>query len=318
MDAKLINEIVQQVLKALGTNAPQGAAAPAGSPAALAGGASASGVNPATVGLPSFVPVKKYVAPAAKEWTGTWGTRSTPKDTPRPPAKVFVTAEMLLQRLAGAEANAVELAHNEFLTPNAEDLADRKHITIKKAAAKVASPAACVSSPPSRAGAAPRAQSQAGQIANTESNVAGACCKSAVGLVVERADAKVASLLGALNRDGLALVDFTQTDCWRQNIVAMCRAIQSGQVCCGVAVVPYAAGAMVLAGKFNGVSPVQGTRADSVEAAKRHYDANLLVLEHAFSTYHEMRSMAQRFASRGGEMGIDKALLAMIKEEEKA
>lgn len=329
MDAKLINEIVEQVLKALGSTAPQGAGTPAsgvnpvtGVRSALdvkpASGVSApSGVNPSVVGLPSFVPVRKYVAPVSKEWSGTWGARSTPKSAPKPPAKIFVTAEMLLARLAGADAGAVELAHNEFLTPNAEDLADRKHITIKKTAAKTVSSVSDVSSQLPRADAIAGAKPQAVQAAKAQAP-ATACGSSSVGLVVERADAKVDSLLGALNRDGLALVNFTQTDCWRQNLAALCRAIQGGQVCCGVAVVPYAAGAMVLAGKFKNVAPVQGTRADSVAAALRHYGANLLVLEHAFSTYHEMRSMVQWFAARGGEVGIDKSLVAMIRAQEKA
>lgn len=143
MDAKLVNEIVEQVLKALG-QAPHSASAPTQKPTDSRPSASSdaqktnpkSAPNASAIGLPSFVPVKKYVAPAVKEWSGTWGVRSTPKSAPKPPAKLFVTAEMLQQRLAGAGGSIVELACNEFLTPNAEDYADRKHITIKRAAAK--------------------------------------------------------------------------------------------------------------------------------------------------------------------------------------
>ncbi len=335
MDAKLVNEIVEQVLKALG-QAPHSASAPTQKPTDSRPSASSdaqktnpkSAPNASAIGLPSFVPVKKYVAPAVKEWSGTWGVRSTPKSAPKPPAKLFVTAEMLQQRLAGAGGSIVELACNEFLTPNAEDYADRKHITIKRAAAKspggacaapVAGEHAGASQTARRFGMAPGETPAAPAAASpsTASAAPVACGSSSIGLVIERADAKVSSLVSALNRD-LPLVDFTQTDCWRQNVAALCRAIQAGQVCSGVVVAPYGAGAMLLASKFKGVRPVQGTRADSVAAAMRHYGANVLVLEHAYATFHEMRAMAQRFAARGGEMGIDKSLDAFVSQQEKS
>ena len=139
---------------------------------------------------------------------------------------------------------------------------------------------------------------------------------AALGLVIERADDKVASVLAALSYDGLAVVDYSQTDCWIANLRLLCEAIVSGSVCGGVAILPYAADAMVLANKVPGVRAVQGTRGDSVAAAIRHFAPNLLVIEHVFSTYHEMRAMVRLFAAEAGARPQAKVLMEALAELE--
>jgi ribose 5-phosphate isomerase RpiB len=118
-----------------------------------------------------------------------------------------------------------------------------------------------------------------------------------LGLVVAAPSDKVENLLAAMRIDGLSVQSFNQTDCWMRNLESLCDAIAGGSVKAAVLLAPYAADAMVLAGKCKGVLAVQGTRADSVAAAVRHYGANLLVLEYAVSTYHEMRQMVRVFAA---------------------
>jgi hypothetical protein len=118
-----------------------------------------------------------------------------------------------------------------------------------------------------------------------------------LGLVVAAPSDTVENLLAAMRIDGLSVQSFNQTDCWMCNLESLCDALAGGAVKAAVLLTPYAADAMVLAGKCKGVLPVQGTRADSVAAAVRHYGANLLVLECALSTYHEMRQMVRVFAA---------------------
>ena len=123
-------------------------------------------------------------------------------------------------------------------------------------------------------------------------------------------------MLGALSRDGVAVTDLTQGDCWMTNLRRLCEAVAGGRLAGGVAILPYAADAMVLAGKIKGIRPVQGTRAESVAAARRHFAANLLVLEHAFSTYHQMRTMLREFV--GGARSAGGSLEAAVAELERA
>jgi len=203
--------------------------------------------------------------------------------TPRPAGKVFLTAELLAQRLAcQTQGGALELADNEFLTPSAQDLVATKHITVHK----VKTPALCTD-----------IQTSSG-CGNPGPETAGLSKQpgcGGIGIVVEKPDAKVEGLLRALSYDISSLSDGNQTDCWILNIRGMCDAIVSGSLTAGVAIFPYGADAMLLAGKIKGIRPVQGTRPASVAAAMRHYDANLLVLEHAFGTFHEMRQMVRTF-----------------------
>jgi ribose 5-phosphate isomerase RpiB len=96
----------------------------------------------------------------------------------------------------------------------------------------------------------------------------------------------------------------------------LCQAVAAGEVAAGAAILPYAADAMAVAGKVKGVRPVQGTRPESVAAALRHFSANLLVLEHAFSTHHQMRTMLRQIAS--GARGAGEALEAALLELERS
>jgi hypothetical protein len=73
---------------------------------------------------------------------------------------------------------------------------------------------------------------------------------------------------------------------------------------------------MAVAGKVKGIRPVQGTRVESVAAALRHFGANLLVLEHAFSTHHQMRTMLRTLAAGG--KGAGGALEAALVELERS
>ena len=97
----------------------------------------------------------------------------------------------------------------------------------------------------------------------------------------------------------------------------MCRDVATGQLAAGVVVLPYAADAIVLANKIKGVRAVQGTRPQSVAAAIRHFDANLLILEHAFSTFHEMRRMIRIFATQRQTRNTAEVLLAAVSELER-
>ena len=115
----------------------------------------------------------------------------------------------------------------------------------------------------------------------------------------------------------MALVDYTQTDCWVRNLRALCGAVAAGGAAAGVAILPYAAGATLLANKIKGIRAVQGTRPDSVSAALRHFDANILVIEHALSTFHEMRAMVRRFATERTGRPAAEVLMAAVGELER-
>ena len=269
MSDDLVNRIAEQVLAALKA---QGTAPPPAAPA----GADADAA-------PLAIPASAAPAPMAK---------------PGAPPKVFVTAEMLGQRLAvdDGDGRAIELAPHEFLTPAAADLADERHVAVRKPAPSLPkAPAPASASVGGNPGQAAATDTPGAVVAPAAPGGDGArTC--GLGLVVERPSDTVRSVLAALARDGLAVADYSQTDCWIVNTQLLCKAIAGGTVPAGVVVLPYAADAMVLAGKVRGIRAVQGTRVDSVAAALRHFAANLLVLEHAFSTYHEMRTMVRLFA----------------------
>jgi ribose 5-phosphate isomerase RpiB len=217
--------------------------------------------------------------------------------------KVFITAEMLTQRLAAAGGGLVELASNEFLTPGAVDLADSRRLTVRRAAAAAAPPAPVVpAGSPSASAAAPPPTPP--------------CACARLGIITHRPDEKVRGVLLALARDAVTVTDLTQGDCWIANLRRLCQAVAAGEVASGAAILPYAADAMAVAGKIKGIRPVQGTRPESVAAALRHFGANLLVLEHAFSTHHQMRTMLRAIA--GGGRGADASLEAALVELERA
>jgi len=218
-----------------------------------------------------------------------------------PPQRAFLTAAALERRMAAepGDGRVIELAANEFLTPAARDVVDERHLTVRRAPQALPSPAS--SSPNATVCEAARNPGPA-----------------AVGLVIERAGQTVTGVLTALKRDGLALVDYTQTDCWIANTRRLCEAVLAREVCLGVAILPYAADAMVLANKVRGIRAVQGSRPDGVAAAVRHFAPNLLVLEHTLNTYHEMRAMVRTFsAERPGEPRA-KVLMEALAELERS
>ena len=88
-----------------------------------------------------------------------------------------------------------------------------------------------------------------------------------------------------------------------------------GETKLGVVLAPYGADAMLLASKCKSVRPVLGTRAESVAAAVRHFGANLLVLEEALSTHHEMRQMVRTIAAPRGEPSHAALLERVAKQE---
>jgi hypothetical protein len=303
MDRELVNTVVEQVLAEL---RKQGVTTRDSAPAPIA---------PEPRPSPTVATPPPPSQPASPP---------TPVDSPRPAAKIWITADVLQQRLAANGPGPLTLEHNEYLTPGAKDVIDRRHVTLKKASAPppvekledkalvelpqrgVGSNDALVANNP-----APAATTTAASTGGNPSNANGA-----IGIVVERTSPTVDGLLRALAHDKLSLTDYTQTDCWIQNLTALGDAIAAGRLTAGVTMLPHAADAMLLAGKMSGIRPVQGTRPDSVAAAIRHYGANLLIVEHAFSTYHEMRQMVRIFATRRSVQNAAQKLLATVRQIE--
>ncbi|MCK4625627.1 MAG: RpiB/LacA/LacB family sugar-phosphate isomerase, partial [Phycisphaerae bacterium] len=123
------------------------------------------------------------------------------------------------------------------------------------------------------------------------------------------------SVTGSLSRGGIGFSQFDESSCWMENLRSMCRDVASGGLAAGVAVLPYAADAMVLANKINGIRAVQGTRLGSVQAGIRHFGANILILEHAFSTFHEMCTMIRVFTNNRAGVSSGDLLEAIGREE---
>jgi ribose 5-phosphate isomerase RpiB len=308
MDAKLVNQIVEQVLAALGRSGAAAPAPPSAAPAVSTppggqGGPSEDKAVRETVS--AAVRQQRFRSQYAPAWAPARKEESVSDSAPRP--RVFITAEMLRQRLAeGAAHGAIELAENEFLTPSAQDLADQKHLTVRKVPPPIGVAPATVAAAP---GSEDRADNQGGPADGDP---------WALGLIVEKADDKVRNLLAGLRREGLSITNYGQTDCWVCNLGHLCKALAAGQVRAGVAILPHAADAMMLASKHKGVRAVQGTRPRSVSAAMRHFAANLLVLEHAYSTVHEMKTMIRLLAGQTGAAFPAGRLLEAVKELEKA
>ncbi len=254
--------------------------------------------------------VKASDAPAQRLDLAGWKTPPIerkgppPVEYPRPQGKVFLTADMLGERLAGSggDGGIITLAHNEYLTPNARDLLEMKHLSIRKSPAPLLAPAAVSNAPLEQSSAARAAITPAGGQA---------------GVVTDHPDDKVNSTIRSLAYDGLTLKDFSRSDCWMSNLPTMCKAIVAGEISTGIALLPYAADAMVLANKFPGIRAVYGTRDESVSSAARRFDANLLILEHVYSTYHEMRKMIRTFTSPRAAEPTCRAFLDMISELER-
>ena len=212
---------------------------------------------------------------------------------------MFVTEEMLKRRIAG-KVTSIELAANEFLTPAASDLAARRRVTVRRTRGPIGRPVAAVqSSPPVATAGATLASGQ-----------------PSAGLLVDRPDEKVLGVLDALVHDGMVMADFSAGDCPIANLRSLCRAVVTGQVRSGVAIVRYAADPMVLANKVKGIRAVQGTCLESVLAGVRRFNANLLIVEHSYRTLHEMRGMVRAFVSAASSAGRANRILAAVQELE--
>ncbi len=283
----LVNEITRRVLEALHSRG-LAAAQPAEAPAPA--NAPANSPAPASTAAPTFAAMARSAASPGPATVISAAQQATGKrETPPPAAKVFITADMLLRRLEteGGNGRTLELAHNEYLTPAAEDVVDQRHLTVKKLPQPLPAP------PETNDGGngQPPAAACATGACETPRPTGG------MGLVIERPSEAVRGVLAGLAHDRMAVVDYTQTDCWIANTRLLCGAVLDGTVSAGAVILPYAADAMVLANKIDGIRAVQGTRTDSVAGAIRHFAPNVLVLEHAFSTFHEMRAMLRAFAA---------------------
>jgi ribose 5-phosphate isomerase RpiB len=223
--------------------------------------------------------------------------------------KVFLTADDLQSRIETTGAGVVELAANEVLTPQAKDLADASRIVVRRAVT--------AADPPSVQPIIKDDHTQAVEALTVVSRPpADRAVIGPVGLVVFRPTELVVTVLQALRHDGPTFVDYSQTDCWFRNTEALAAAIRDGEAAVGILMMRYAADAMVVAGKIKGLRPVQGTRPESVVAAVRRFNANILVLEHRLSTFHEMRAMIRAFtAARTQPIGGD--VLATIDKHER-
>jgi len=275
--------------------------------------------------------VEANPAPQTRVRPGAATPQAQPKARPakcRPaeaPRKVFLTADMLLQRLADndGQSRTIELAHNEFLTPAAMDLADQRHLAVRKQPKPLASPAgaaqaaACppttaqAACPPTTAGPA---EPQAGDASGATQVSAGF---AALGLVVGKPNELVRGVLDSLERDKIIPVDFNRTDCWIVNTQMLCEAVVSGGLAGGVVMVPQAADAVILANKVRGIRAVQGASPGSLALAMARLAPNVLVLEHSSATFHEIRTMFRMFAGPRASKGQAETLIGAIEKLER-
>ncbi len=223
--------------------------------------------------------------------------------------KVFVTAQMLQDRLASS-AGGLELAANEFLTPAARDVVDGKSISVHRTSAAVAAggglAGAAIATGPKQA----MAHLVASAAMPSDRPTVGA-----VGLVLDRPDEQVEALLGALRYDGATFFDCNREACWADNLELLAGAMAGGDLAAGVAILPYAADAMVVAGKIAGVRPVQGVSARAVAGGVRHFCANVLVVGYKTATFGEMRAMVRVFTAMREGCGAASIMAAIAKHE---
>ena len=308
MTDKSLDEIVREVLAAIQSR---------GLGAALAAPQAKVEANP---------------APQTRVRPGAATPQAQPKARPakcRPaeaPRKVFLTADMLLQRLADndGQSRTIELAHNEFLTPAAMDLADQRHLAVRKQPKPLASPAgaaqAAACPPPTAQAACP--PTTAGPAEPQAGDASGATQVSdgfaALGLVVGKPNELVRGVLDSLERDKIIPVDFNRTDCWIVNTQMLCEAVVSGGLAGGVVMVPQAADAVILANKVRGIRAVQGASPGSLALAMARLAPNVLVLEHSSATFHEIRTMLRMFAAGQTSKGQADAVISAIEKLERA
>ncbi len=137
-----------------------------------------------------------------------------------------------------------------------------------------------------------------------------------IGLIIDRPEEKVRSIVDSLSREQIDFARFDQSSCWMENLRLMCQAVTSGELVAGVVIMSWAADAMVLTNKIKGIRAVQGTRIESVKAGLRRFGANVLILEHAASTFHEMRTMIRVFAKDRSNQATSGLLLSAVSREE--
>ncbi len=238
------------------------------------------------------------------------GECATKADSPVTPAvgsipkRVFITGDMLRQRLGQTDGSAIAIAANEYLTPAAADLVAQMNLSISRSLGA--------------AGATKPAQPQKSKLTVPSIPPARAAVGSGpVGLVVEKPGDKIQSVLAALAHDGVVFVDRTAADCWPTNVINLCGAITSGELTAGVVAMRYAAEAMVIANKITGIRACQGTCVQSVSAAVRRIGANVLILETELSTFHELRAMTRGFVSQRAVTAINVDVVNTIKSIER-
>ncbi len=289
MTDEVINQIVQQVLAAMQT---RGLAVDVASRQAKV---EAPPAPPARAQTPQALPSAQPAVQADKA-----STTSTPR-------KVFITAEMLQRRLAtdDGQGRSVELAHNEFLTPAAIDLAAQRRLTIRKQPRQLACPEEAKDLPAAAESPVPAAARSASK-------------GRTLGLVVSKPNELVRGVLDGLERDEILAVDFNRTDCWIVNTQMLCEAIVSGTLAGGVVMAPLAADAVILANKVRGIRAVQGVRPDGLAAAMARLAPNVLALEHSSSTFHEIRTMLRLFAAGSASAGAADAVMDAIEKLERA
>lgn len=307
MTDKSLDEIVREVLAAIQSR---------GLGAALAAPQAKVEANPAPQTRVRPGAATPQAQPKARP------AKCRPADAPR---KVFLTADMLLQRLADndGQSRTIELAHNEFLTPAAMDLADQRHLAVRKQPKPLASPAgaaqAAACPPPTAQAACPPttagpAEPQAGDASGATQVSAGF---AAIGLVVGKPNELVRGVLDSLERDKIIPVDFNRTDCWIVNTQMLCEAVVSGGLAGGVVMVPLAADAVILANKVRGIRAVQGASPGSLALAMARLAPNVLVLEHSSATFHEIRTMFRMFAGPRASKGQAETLIGAIEKLER-
>jgi len=278
VDAELVNKIVEQVLVAMGQT-PIAAGGSAPKPLAASRDSSTAATapgKPAAAQAPAAAP-KTASAPAGA---------STQR-------KVFLTADMLRQRLAGStngQAKLIELDGFEFLTPAAEDFAADAHVVVQRRPQPLIAAPQAAANP---ASAPVESRAATGQADRPP----GPAKLPGYGLVTARLSDAAATAVRAASQGGLKLEDWNRKGCWLRDSRSMCEAVAAGTLAGGIVLAPRAADAMVLTAKHRSIRPVQGTRPESVRNALRHFDANVLVIEHTCCTFHEMREMIRLFVS---------------------
>jgi len=229
-------------------------------------------------------------------------TRTAPA-APAPTRKVFLTADALTRRLraAGDEVKALDLAYNEFLTPAAMDIVHLRRLTVRQQPKPI-----------------PRAEEAPGDAVAPAGPASPVTAAPTLGLVIRTPDEGLRAVLAGLESDGIVAAEYAATDCWIVNTRTLCEAVTAGRVAAGLVLVPLAAEALVLANKVRGIRAVQGAAPESVSTAVERLAPNVLVIEHATATFHEIRTMVRTFAAGLAGRGANAALSDAIDSLERS